>query len=75
MTGCFVQVRHFSLDIVRRSKLKNVCARVQNVVLVFVIHVELLLVLIQISDTFFYKRLRLTGQDCFIDDDGAAENE
>lgn len=44
-------------------------------VLVFVIHVELLLVLIQISDTFFYKRLRLTGQDCFIDDDGAAENE
>jgi len=47
----------------------------QNVVLVFVIHVELLLVLIQISDTFFYKRLRLTGQDRFIDDDGAAENE
>lgn len=72
MTWCFVQMWHFSLDVICRRKLKNVCARVQDVVLVFVIHVQLLQILVQIGDAFLDERLRLAGQDCLIYDDGAA---
>lgn len=44
----------------------------QDVVLVFVVHVQLLQILIQIGDAFLDERLRLAGQDCLIYDDGAA---